>query len=154
MREELGRIQRGVLDAIGAAILAAGGRDAEISTADVVRAVYGDGEVTKARRVSVLRVTRELPNGVLPGSGGWYIVRRRNHRGWILVAPEPQPQAGEPPPQIPRRPAHDGQLAAAIRLLGSDIDGERMAALGAVDRLLAVRGYSWADVAMVMEERL
>jgi hypothetical protein len=152
MANGLGRVQTAVLRFIETEILAHPGMDFDIDTAAIVRAVYATDTATKARRVAVLRVLKLLPNGALPGANGWYIVRRRNRRAWTLVAPMQQQAQGEPPPSHPA-PRQDGRLAGAMRLLASDVPGERDSALLACSRLLAARNLSWSDVAALVERQ-
>jgi hypothetical protein len=150
MAEGLGRIQRAVLACISDAIATHPGADFDMTTADVVRAVYGTDRASKSQRVAVLRVLRRLPNGPLPGVAGWYWVRHGNRRAWSLLAPQPQIHQSVPPPSRPL-PRHDGRLAAAMRLLASDKPGERDSALLAAGRLLAARNMTWDDVAKAVE---
>jgi hypothetical protein len=149
MADGLGKVQRAVLRFIETEILAHPGMDFDLTTAAIVRSVYGADTATKSQRVAVLRVLRRLPNGPLPGAAGWYWIRKRNRRGWSLLAPQPQTHQGEPPPSpLPRQ---DGRLAGAMRLLASDAPGERDAALMACTRLLAARNMTWSDVAALVE---
>jgi hypothetical protein len=150
MSDGLGRIQRAVLGVISDAIVAHGTNDFDLTTADIVRSVYGVEAPTKAQRVGVLRVLRRLPNGPLPGAASWYLVRHRNRRSWSLLAPQPQTHQGEPPPSRPA-PRQDGRLAATMRLLGSPVPGERDAAILAAGRLLEARNLSWDDVARAVD---
>jgi hypothetical protein len=149
MADGLGKVQRGVLGFISDAIAAHPGVDFDLTTADVVRGVYGTDTASKSQRVAILRVLRRLPSGPLAGAGGWYWVRSRNRRSWTLLAPQPTSHGAEPPSApLPRQ---DGRLAGAMRLLGSSSPGERDAALLAAGRLLEARKMTWADVAAMVE---
>jgi hypothetical protein len=150
-----GRVQRAIQSFIAertSALLEE--RDSEyrvssVTTADLCGAAFNTAVVTKAQRVAVLRALKQIDikKGMPPNT---HIVRQRNRRQWFIVYDE----YSAPPKQPKRKSRRNTKLAAVVRMLGSDKQGERDAALLAMQRVMKKEGLDWNDMAAAFESKL
>ncbi len=144
-----GSVSRGVIDFIVGACAISYREEFVTTTEQICRAVYRRAEVTKDQRSSVLRAIRRLPSWRVPQTGGWTMVRQHNRRGWLFIAP-PSNYSPADPERVETK-SSGGKIASAIRMLTAETPGERDAAVLAVSRLLAAKGMSWNDVALMTD---
>lgn len=124
------------------------------ATADLCQRVFGNSEVTKAQRVSVLRAMKklgvpddsaarmaaEMEGKPPPRSSEWRIMRSPNRRGWFVRPPDAE--AAEDGAARKRRE----RLVAIMERSRSDFAGERDAVITAANRMLEESGLRWDDV--------
>jgi hypothetical protein len=141
MSRGLGRVER----AIKTLFAERGAFLVQISTEEVCRVVFNTPEVTKAQRVAVLRAMKQMvQHGTIKRfmPPNTRIVRSFNRRFWFI-----QDNATKQ-----KKPST--KLASVVRLLGSDKQGERDAAVLAMQRLMETSGMDWNDLAHAIENKL
>lgn len=149
-----GRVQRAVRAFITERIAAADGMICIITTDHLCEAAFQTDVITKSQRVAVLRVMKHMwqNNRTLNGLPPNLCLRSSNRREWKIAQIDEEYVASPKAAKAPRRRS-SSKLAAIIRMLRSNQQGERDAAVLALQRKMTADGLDWDDLAAAVESK-